>query len=256
MRKWIIRVILAYIALPAFAANRVTMEQLEKVLVTTAARSDADLARQLSTLELAERLTTARLEQLQGGLPGEKSRQALLVLADISAFRDPPATDMPATATPDRATQRRILSLTVDYIGKTLPMLPNLFAARETVRFESRPAQFQEALPDGNPLHQVAKTGVTVLYRDGKEFIEAGADKDKKAHAPDQGLTTWGEFGPILGTVLIDAARSKLAWAHWELGAGGPQAVFQYSVPKEASHYDVRFCCVSESYGFKISVLR
>jgi VWFA-related protein len=163
---------------------------------------------------------------------------------------------MPATATPERATQRRILSLTVNYLGKTLPMLPNLFASRETMRFESRPSQFQEALSDGNSLHQVARSRVSVLYRDGKEFVESGADKDKKAQAPDQGLTTWGEFGPILGTVLIDAARSKLSWAHWELGAGGPQAVFQYSVPKEASHYDVRFCCVSESYGLDFSVIR
>jgi len=31
--------------------------------------------------------------------------------------------------------------------------------------------------------------------------------------------------------------------------------VFHYSVPKEKSHYDVRFCCVAESYGFDISVL-
>jgi VWFA-related protein len=256
MRRWTLCLILAGIALPALAANRVTVKQLEQALATTTAKSDADVARQLSALELTERLSTARLEQLKAGLPGERSRQALLALTDTSAFLDPPATDMPATATPDRATQRRILSLTVDYLGKTLPMLPNLFAARETMRFESRPSQFQEALSDGNPLHQVAKTRVTVLYRDGKEFIEAGADKDKKAQAPDQGLTTWGEFGPILGTVLIDAARSKLSWARWELGAGGPQAVFQYSVPKETSHYDVRFCCVPESYGFDISVLR
>jgi VWFA-related protein len=255
MRKWTLCLILAGIALPAFAANRVTVEQLEQVLATTTAKSDADVARQLSTLELTERLSTARLELLRAGLPGEKSQQALLALADTAAFRDPPAADMPATATPDRATQRRILSLTVDYLGKTLPMLPHVFAARETMRFESRPSQSQEALSGGNPLHEVAKTRVTVLFRDGKEFIETGTNKDKNAQAPDKGLTTWGEFGPILGIVLIDAARSKMSWDHWELGAGGPQAVFQYSVPKETSHYDVRFCCLAESFGFEISVL-
>ena len=124
MRKWTLCLILAGLALPALAANRVTVEQLEQALATTTARSDADVARQLSALELTERLSAARLEQLKAGLPGEKSQQALLALADTSAFRDPPAADMPATATPDRATQRRILSLTVDYLGKTLPMLP------------------------------------------------------------------------------------------------------------------------------------
>jgi VWFA-related protein len=256
MRKWVLCFILAGIALPALAANRVTVEQLEQVLAAAKAKPDADVARQLSGLELTERLSTARLEQLEAALPGEKSQQALLALADISAFLDPPAAEMPATATPDRATQRRILSLTVDYLGKTLPMLPNLFAARDTMRFESHPSQLQEIVSDDNPLREVAKSRVTVLYRDGREFVDAGADKVNKARTPDTGLTTWGEFGPILGTVLIDAARSKLSWSHWEFGAGGPQAVFQYSVPKEKSQYDVRFCCVSQSYGFDISVLR
>jgi VWFA-related protein len=256
MRKWVLFFILAGITLPALAANRVTVEQLEQVLATAKAKPDADVARQLSSLQLTERLSTAKLEQLNAGLSGEKSKQTLLALADISAFLDPPATDMPATATPDRATQRRILSRTVDYLGKTLPMLPNLFAARDTMRFETHPSQSEETLSDDNPLHEVAKSRVTVLYRDGREFVDAGADKANKAQAPDKGLTTWGEFGPILGTVLIDAARSKLSWSHWELGAGGPQAVFQYSVPKEKSHYEVRFCCVSESYGLDFSVLR
>ncbi len=256
MRKWILPLILAGIALPAFGANRVTVDQLERVLATTKAKSDADVAAQLSAMELTERLTTARLEQLKAGLPGEKSQQALLVLADTSAFRDPPAADMPATATPDRAAQRRILSQTVNYLAKTLPLLPDLFAARDTVRFESHPAQLDASFSDTNPLREVAKSQVTVLYRDGREFVDAGADKANKPQAPDKGLTTWGEFGPILGTVLIDAARSKLTWSHWELGPGGPQAVFQYSVPQEKSHYDVRFCCVSESYGFQVNVLR
>jgi VWFA-related protein len=256
MRKWILCFILAGIALPALAANRLTVDQLEQALAAANAKPDAEVARQLSSMELTERLSTARLQQLEAQLPGEKSQQALLALADISAFLDPPAAEMPATATPDRATQRRILALTVGYLGKTLPMLPNLFAARDTVRFETHPSQSIEAISDDNPLHEVAKSRVTVLYRDGREFVDAGADKASKAQAPDKGLATWGEFGPILGTVLIDAARNKLSWSHWELGAGGPQAVFQYSVPKEKSHYEVRFCCVSESYGLDFSVLR
>ena len=255
MRKWALCFILAGIALPAFAANRVTVEQVEQVLSSAKSKPDAELAKQLSGLELTERLSTARLEQFEARLSGEKSKQALLVLADTSAFLDPPSTEMPATATPDRTTQQRILSLTVNYLGKSLPLLPNLFAARDTMRFETRPSQFQEELSEANPLREVTKSRVTVLYRDGREFVDAGADKDNKAQTPDKGLTTWGEFGPILGTVLIDAARSRLSWSHWELGGGGPQAVFQYSVPKEKSHYEVRFCCVAESYGFQISVL-
>jgi VWFA-related protein len=253
MRKLAFLLLLVGIALPAFAVKPVTVEQLERMLASAQSKPDAEVARLLSDLELTERLNSARLKQLQTNLPGERSQLALIALADTSAFLDLPSTDIPATATPDLATQRRMMSMTVDYLGKTLPLLPNLFAARDTLRFETRPSQFQDAGDD--TLHAAGKSRVTVLYRDGREFVDAGADKDKKAQAPDKGLTTWGEFGPIMGTVVMDAARSRMVWRRWELGAGGPQAVFHYSVPKEKSHYDVRLCCIAESYGFEINVL-
>jgi VWFA-related protein len=255
MLKWALCFILAGLALPAFASNPVTVSQLEHMLAAGRARPDVDVARQLAGLELTERLSSARLEQLRANLSGEKSQNALVALADASAFLAPPSTDIPATATPDATTQRRMMALTVDYLGKTLPLLPNLFAARDTMRFETRPESSQGIGGADNPLHEVSKSRVTVLYRNGREFVDAGASKDKKPQAPDKGLTTWGEFGPILGTVLIDAAHSRLTWSHWELAGSGPQAVFHYAVPKNKSHYDVRFCCVAESYGFDISVV-
>jgi VWFA-related protein len=255
MRKLALCLVLAGVALPSFAASRVTVEQLEKVLAGAQAKPDSEVAKQLSSLELTERLTSARLVQLRATLSGEKSQQALLALADASAFLDLAPADIPAAAAPDTITQRRIMSLTVAYLGKTLPTLPNLFAARDTVRFETRPSQDQGALPEDNPLRAVGRSSVSVFYQDGHEFVDAGVDKANRAQAPDKGLTTWGEFGPILGIVLIDAARSRLSWSHWELGAGGPQSVFRYSVPKEKSHYDVRFCCVADANGFGVSVL-
>ncbi len=202
---------------------------------------------------MQERLSTARLEQLETMLPGDKSRDALIAVADASAFVELPASEMPATALPDVAAQKRMMAMTVAYLGKTLPMLPNLFAARDTMRFESRPEAL-EGMTE-SPLREASRSRVTVLYRDGREFVDAGADKNKKAHAPDKGLTTWGEFGPILGTVLIDAAKSHLSWSHWEMGANGLEGVFHYAVPKDKSHYDVRFCCVADNYGFDISVV-
>jgi len=255
MRRWAIWLFIAGIALPALPANRVTVEQLERTIATVKSRPDSEVAKQLSALELVERLSSAKLEQLKNGLTGERAQQALLALADASAFSPPPASEIPATAAPDRASQRRIMAQTVDYLGKTLPLLPNLFAARYTTRFESRPSLIDDPASTENSLHQVSKSRVTVLYRDGQEFVDSGVGKDKKPEAPDKGLTTWGEFGPMMGIVVIDAARSKLAWSHWELGEGGPQAVFSYSVPKERSHYDVSFCCVTEAYGLEINVL-
>jgi VWFA-related protein len=247
--------LLACLALPAFAADPptalswISVEQLEHLLSTADTRSDGDEARQLSALQLTERLSTAKYQQLKALLPGDKSRQALLALADLSSFLEPPASDIPATAAPDTASQRHMLALTVGYLGKTLPLLPDLFATRDTQRFESRPS----SLAGDNPVRAMDRSAVTVFYRDGQEFVDAGARAKKQS--PDKGLTTWGEFGPILGIVVMDAAHSHLAWSHWELGSSGALAVFRYSVAKEKSHYDVRFCCVLQAHGFELSIL-
>jgi VWFA-related protein len=256
MRTAALLVALAAVTLPGLAARRVTVEQLEQMLAGTSAKSDADVARQLEEVELSERLSGQRLTQLSAGLPGEKARQAMLVLADLSEFLAPPAEEIPATATPDQAAQRRMMALTVGYLGKSLPLLPNLYANRDTERFESRPEPSGASSAGDPEFHAAGRSSVIVLYRDGQEFVDAGALKTGKPKPPERGLTTWGEFGPVLGTVVIDAARSELTWSHWELSATGPEAVFRYAVPREKSHYDVRFCCVAEAYGMETSELR
>ena len=136
------------------------------------------------------------------------------------------------------------MGLVANYVTKTIPQLPNFLATRATTRFEDTPLlQKPGGFIPYEPLHQVGTSSATVLYRDGREFEDAAATRIKTTAA--QGLTTWGEFGPILAIVLLDAAQSKLAWSHWEQGPAGPQAVFAYEVPKEKSHYEVNYCCVA-----------
>src|SRR5208337_2879214 len=122
--------------------------------------------------------------------------------------------------------------------------LPNFFATRETTRFEDTPQlQKERFFIPYEPLHSVGTSSATVLYRDGREVVDSGTAK--KPQPMNEGLNTMGVFGPILSTVLLDAAQSKLTWSRWEQGAAGPEAVFSYSVPKEKSHYEVNYCCVA-----------
>jgi VWFA-related protein len=251
MRKLATLLLLAGIALPAFAVERVTVEQLEQLLAAAHGKPDAKVAQQLSGLELTEQLSMAKLARAAPDLPGPQSRRSLVLLADESAFLDPPAAEIPTTAAPDFAAQRRIIALTVDYASKTIHQLPNFFATRDTVRFEDTPQGFRADTSEipYQPLHPVGRSTDTVLYRDGNEVVDARAVKGKKNEPAAQGLTTTGVFGPILGTVLVDAAQGKLAWSHWEQGAAGPRAVFRFAVPKEKSHYEVEFCCVPGDNG-------
>ncbi len=252
MRRWALTAVLLSMALPAFAQERVTVEQLESILTQSKGASDGDLAAKLSGLEPMERFSSARLAQWRATLPGAKSQRALTGLADRSAFLAPPARETPPLATPDLKEQRRIMELTAEYVSKTIPQLPKFYATRTITHFEDAPGSAREAAPtDGGSLHAMRITRATVLYREGEEMVEPGPVKTGAQAAPDRGLRTWGVFGPILGLVLVDAAQSSLEWSHWEQGPGGVLAVFRYRVPEQKSHYEVRYCCVTSMYGLE-----
>ena len=258
MRRCVLLACLAAIASPAFAAKPVTVEQLQQALSAIHGKPDAEIARQLSDLQLTERLSTARLLQLDHDFPGPEAQQALTALADLSAFLNLPPAEIPATAAPDFAEQRRMMALTITYVSKTLHQLPNFSATRITTRFQDQPQGYEKGGSCFVPAQPLAKAGsasATVFYRDGGEVVNAALEKGKKGE-PFQGLSTSGEFGPILATTLLDAAHSKLAWGHWEHNEAGPVAVFDYTVPSEKSHYEVSYCCFVAGNGGDASDFR
>src|SRR6185437_3268601 len=243
MRTPAIFFLLLAASLPALAAHSIPVAQLDQQLAALRAKPDAEAAYLIADLQLTERLSAARLAQLQSSFPGEKSRQALLALADQSAFLPPPAAELPSTPAPDVAEQKRIMGLAVAYVAKTIPQLPNFMGTRATTRYEDTPLV---QMPEGGfipyePLHAVDAESTQVVYDNGRETTL----QRTKNNAP-AGLTSWGMFGPILGTVILDAARSKLTFARWEQEPDGPRAVFSYAVHGEKSHYEVNFCCVAE----------
>jgi VWFA-related protein len=249
MRKLALLFFLALTVLPAVAAKRVTVDQLEQALAAAHRKPDAEVAQQLASLELTERLSADSLAKLQTELPGEKSRQAFMMLADAAAFLDLPAAKIPSTAAPDVTAQRNILALTVNYVAQTVQKLPNFFANRVTTSFEDSPvaqrpgaisAQGMTSATAYQPLHLVGSSTATVFYRDGHEVVDTVDVKDRQQPA-ERRLNASGVFGPILATVLVDAARSKLAWSHWEQGPVGLEAVFSYAAPKEKSHYTLTY---------------
>ncbi len=139
MRRLILLVLLASLAPIAGASKRITVAQLEQALTAAHAahRPDADIAREIGSLELSERLTEATLNRLAAYLDaGSQAALALQLLADQSAFLDPPASELPSSAAPDDAAQQRMIEAARSYVAQTVPQLPNLlFVANENVRF-------------------------------------------------------------------------------------------------------------------------
>ena len=131
----------------AGAAKRVTVAQLEQALTAAHAahKPDAEIARQIGGLELSERLTEATLNRLTRILDaGSQAALALQLLADQSAFLDPPASELPSTPAPDNAAQQRMIEAARTYVAKTVPQLPKLFAIRTTNRYDDRPQEIKK----------------------------------------------------------------------------------------------------------------
>ena len=249
MRKLALLLLFVAMVSPAYAAKRVTVAQLEQTLTAIHGKSDTEIAKQIYGLELTERLNAAKLAQWEKELSGSETRQALIALADQSAFFDPPPAENPTTAAPDTDSQRQLLQQAEQRVAETLTKLPNFFADRKINLFEDTPAHqgpasVSSAYVPYRPLHQVAKFSSTVLYRDHKEVVDWGDQKIDESDEVALSLLTTGEFGPILHMVLADGGQGTLSWSHWEQSAAGQEAVYRYSVPKGKSHYQTQFCCI------------
>ena len=234
---------------PVRPVERVTVEQLETMLAAVHEMKDQDMAKRLGGMELSERLSSPRLAKMQAKLPGEKSRMALLVLADDSAFLQLPAAEIPATAPPDLPTQKLILSKAAENLVNAIHKLPDFFAQETTTRFHDLKISYLS--PASAPIfveHQafqpLDRFSDTVSYREGKEVEEASGNQTKIKPKPKDGLVNLGFFGQLQRLVVPDIYMGKMKWSHWEDRATGPIAVFQYSVPKEKSTYVVNYCCV------------
>lgn len=222
--------------LAAAPTGPVTVAQLERIVASGSGQTDGKLADQLAGLQLTQRLSSTSLARLQSMLPGPQSQQELSILAARSSFLDLPAAELPATPPPNVASQRQIMAAVVTYVTQSTRKLPDFIATRQTRTFEDRPA----GLFDHLPLHFASETSADVVYRNGEERATNARGKKVNFSA---GLVSWGEFGPILTTVLLDAANSQLTWSHWEQDASGPVAVFRYVVPEKKSHYQIQICC-------------
>jgi hypothetical protein len=258
MRKLSIFLAIAAIALPVHAVHRVSVDQFHSWLAARKAsnQSDNDIAKQIATLQLLERLSPSTLASFKAEFsPGPRTTQALDLLADCSAILDPPAAELPARPAPDAAALKAMFHSTVYFVSTTMRQMPDFLATRVTRSYDDNDPHLAVAMPDTTEdVSMIAPHSVMIpvgtftqqiTYRDGKEVASEGKDARQKQSEAPPGFSTSGEFGEILLKVLLDAAKGKLTWSHWEQMESGTVAVFHYQVPETASHYAVDYCCLS-----------
>jgi VWFA-related protein len=241
LRRLILLVALAALAHPAGAGTRITVAQLDQALTAAIAahKPDAEIARQIASLELSERLTEASLNRLNIRLAQDAlAAQALALLADRSAFLDPPVAELPGTAAPDGAARQRMLDAARNYVAQTLPRLPDFLATRTIKRYDDSAQAFKKgAWPVRAGLHLVDTSSREISVRNEREG--QGVKHGSAASQEQNGLSTWGEFGFLPTVILADMVKGTVTWSHWEQMAAGPAAVFHYAVPHSASHYEI-----------------
>jgi hypothetical protein len=244
-------VLLAETAQSAHGFEQATVAQLEQML-TDSREGDSALTARLLQVQLTQRLLGTGLLRMEQNLRGEKSREALISIADLSSFLDPAADEISALPAPDVDEQRRIVAKVVDYVIGMSHRLPNFFATRSRLRFEDRP--MGPAVGDAvagvhSPSRLVGKSSTGITYREGQEILDNGSSKTRKTEM-EPGLNAWGLFGPVLSRVLIEASHGKLEFGHWQRIDGKQLAVFRFTVPMEKSSYAVKFCCMPSAVGF------
>ena len=262
VRRIVIGLLLAVsLQLPARAARRVTVQQVDLLLEEYKGQSDGKVAAQLADMVLTERAPSARLKSWEAKFPGRRCHEILTELVDASSFEELPESDKLAQSAPDVDGQRTMLMKTVDYLNQALSRLPNFFATRRTEYYEDKPpAQTADHFDPGpggrrstavptmtqststaERMHIVDQANVPVSYQDGYEMRGTKRLDPTVLGEPVKGLTTVGEFGPILAVVFPDAVRGKIYWGYWERGASGALAVYRYKVPASESRYLVQF---------------
>jgi hypothetical protein len=242
------------LSLPARAATEVTVGELEQFLLSRQAseQSDFALADRLGRVVLSEQLTESRLAGIESRIRlGPQACEQLQILAAASILRPPPGAQIPLRPNPDQATQRQIIAASSAYVTAALAHLPDFLATRVTVSFDDLPRNPGKKRPQFRTMHFVRQARREIAYRNGAES-DAWTVRDARTESFDQagptGLTTWGEFGPVLALVLGDWLQGSLAWSRWQSSESGVEvAVFRYRVPRTASHYLIDFCCYQPS---------
>lgn len=244
---------------PAWAAKKVTVKELEELLVSLeqAKKSDEEVANTLKQIELSEELTRSTMNSLIGAVPGRLSTEQIYVLEARSAELAPPPADLPASPAPDAGQQKAILDRAQTYVTHAFDALPPLLATKTTLRFQDNVeavapssgigSAARDASTDNgfsNPatfVHYINSAERSVVSDHGAELAPAVKDR-----------TPWGankmialeEPDPSLGEVFKEAqAAQSLRWLRWELVSGNKVAVFSYSVPRKNSRLELNVCC-------------
>jgi hypothetical protein len=194
-------------------------------------------------------LSYDQLTPLLASLPGEQSRHQLLVLADLSAFLQPPQAVITNTTPPDAAERHRLLSAAAN-LSQTVAA-PDFQVNRSVSQFQNLTFTSTEGsarIPIIEPVPRFSAGGSdTLAYHRGMQIAAKSPDLPRLQFTI--GVETWDGFGSLVQTALKDIIASDPKWLYWERGGTGRVAVFQYTIPEERSNLSLPGCLAQDCEG-------
>jgi hypothetical protein len=260
---WVL--VLSLAASPAWAAKKITVQELKEILVSLqqARKGDDEVSTQLKQVELGEELTRSAMKSLAAYIPGPLSTEQMYILEGKTSILPPPATDLPATPAPAVEAQKAILANAVNYVTRVYMQNPHLTATATTSRFQDgvEGIRTNSGMTNNMPNAELSWAPPNKFMRLlGSHAAQVESEKGIEIASVARVKTPWGQNGqvsesgpgPILSVILQEAAAGgKLKWLRWETVNGKPAAVFSFAIPKQQSHYRVDYCCfpITEDSG-------
>lgn len=259
MKRVIWLVLILLLAAPAWAAKKITVGQLEDLLhsLEQAKKTDSEVAAELKQIELSEELTRATMNTLVSTAPGPLTLEQIYVLEARSADLIPPESDLPATPTPNTATQQAIVAKAEAYVRGSFDRLPFLTATKATLRFQDNvdavaassgiigsAREVDTAPAFSNPVSFVHYVNAAVTTVESEHGIEKPAAQKDKTDWGANKMIALEEPDPNLGAVFQEAKDTgTIQWLRWELVNGRQVAVYSFAVQKTKSDLTVDICC-------------
>jgi hypothetical protein len=230
------------------ADSGVAVSQLGAILASAhaAGASDDATADRIARIDLTERLTRATLSRLSSGV-GRHTAIALELLADRSAFLNPPTAEIvpgePPTPTEQRAIVEKAEAYTLAYVKE----LPNLVCSRLVSRFDDLAADSDRELRLRDVLigELAVRDGAESFQPQIANVVDPAGKGAGTAGRSRWNLTTSGEFGSVLAELFVNHAA--FGWRRWETMDGKRVAVVGYSARRTGSLFRVSWCCKAQA---------
>jgi hypothetical protein len=242
---------LALLCLPAWAARKLTVDELTTLLRTMQQqkKTDEDIAAALKQVQLTEDLTQAAMNALAHYVPGTQAAEQIYVLEARSAALPAPAADTPATPEPAPDALKAMLDKAAAYVANTYAQLPAIAATRTTLRFqdnvEPEPPAGTPADPDAVStrqfVHYINSADSVITSEHGVEQLPS--EKDKTLWGANRMIVLQAPDPSLAAVFPLAQAAGTLKWLRWETVNDKRLAVFSYHVPKKKSQLALNICC-------------